>query len=64
MPVERIVAKEVEKIVYVDKPIEIEKIKEVMTDGVFGWVQAYAHAWLPCAASIGGAVHLCAVIAS
>ena len=46
MPVERIVAKEVEKIVYVDKPIEIEKIKEVMTDGVFGWVQAYAHAWL------------------
>ena len=57
MPVERIVTKEVEKIVYVDKPIEIEKIKEVMAE-------AYVHAWLPCAASIGGAVHLCAVIAS
>jgi hypothetical protein len=30
VPVEKVVTKEVEKIVYVDKPIEIEKIKEVM----------------------------------
>ena len=33
VPVEKIVTKEVEKIVYVDKPIEIEKIKEVMCEG-------------------------------
>jgi len=36
VPVERVVTKEVEKIVYVDKPIEIEKIKEVVcVEGLF-----------------------------